>query len=152
MADILTPEQRSAHMSRISGKNTKPEIAVRSGLHKRGFRYSLHRKDLPGRPDIVLPKHNAVVFVQGCFWHGHDCPLFKWPGSRKEWWREKLEGNRARDIRIEQALAELGWRQARVWECALKGRNRVNPDVMLDLLADWIRGQQSQLDIRGSSG
>lgn len=150
MADILTPEERSAHMSRIAGKDTKPEMVVRRGLHRRGFRYRLHRNDLPGRPDIVLSTYNAVVFVQGCFWHGHDCALFKWPGTRQEWWREKIEANRARDHRTMSALKGLGWRQAYVWECAMKGRFRQEPDAMLDHLADWIRGRQAELGIRGT--
>src|SRR5690606_14892784 len=103
MADIFTAAQRSAHMSRILGKNTKPEMAIRQGLHGRGFRYSLHRRDLPGTPDIVLRKYNAVIFVNGCFWHGHMCPLGKLPATRVEWWREKIEGNRARDARTHAA-------------------------------------------------
>lgn len=136
-------------MSGIRGIDTKPELVVRHGLYQRGFRYRLHRKDLPGRPDIVLPRHNAVVFVHGCFWHAHDCQLFRWPGTRMEWWREKIETNRARDIRASAALRQLGWRQAHVWECALKGKHRLDPDKMLDRLVRWLHGQRYELDIRG---
>lgn len=150
MADVVDKETRSRMMSGIRGVHTKPEMIIRRGLHQRGFRFRLHEKHLPGKPDIVLPKHRAAVLVQGCFWHGHDCPLFRWPGTRQEWWREKIEANRTRDRRISAALKDLGWRQAYVWECALKGRLRQDPDIMLDHLADWIRGQQPELVIRGT--
>lgn len=149
MADIVDKETRSRMMSGVRGIDTKPELAVRHGLHQRGLRYRLHRKDLPGRPDIVLPRHKAVVFVQGCFWHGHDCQLFKWPGTRMEWWREKIETNRSRDLRTAAALKQLGWRQAYVWECALKGKHRLDPDEMLDHLAKWLHGQRLALEIKG---
>src|SRR5688500_15794308 len=99
MTDVLTPEQRRLNMSRVRGKDTKPEMLLRRGLHACGLRYRLHPKDVPGRPDLVFPRHGAVILVHGCFWHGHDCPLFKWPATRAEFWRKKIEGNRARDAR-----------------------------------------------------
>jgi len=124
---------------------------IRSGLHRRGFRFSLHRKDLPGKPDLVLPKYNAVIFVHGCFWHGHDCHLFKWPSSRAEWWKEKIEGNRNRDALVKNTLADMGWRQARVWECALKGKERRDTADVLTELSGWLDSNQQFLEIRGSA-
>ncbi len=105
-------------MSGIRGKNTKPELLIRSELHKAGFRYRLHRKDLPGRPDLVFSRHRAVLFVHGCFWHQHDCHLFKWPSTRPEFWREKIEGNLERDRKQYAELQNAGWRIATIWECA----------------------------------
>ena len=105
-------------MSRIRSANTKPELLVRSILHKHGFRFRLNRRDLPGTPDIVLPKYRSVVFVHGCFWHRHEgCKFAYTPKSRPEWWAEKFEGNRFRDQRTSKALRELGWKVIVVWEC-----------------------------------
>ena len=104
-------------MSGIRGTNTQPEIQVRSALHKAGYRFRLHRKDLPGKPDIVLPKYKTAIFVHGCFWHGHDCKNFKWPKTRPEFWRDKILGNKARDERHSQELQKLGWRVIVIWEC-----------------------------------
>ncbi|TGY35759.1 very short patch repair endonuclease [Stenotrophomonas maltophilia] len=122
MADIVNSAKRSKMMSGIRRENTGPEWQVRRYLHAQGFRYSLHRRDLPGRPDITLSGYRSVVFVHGCFWHAHRaCKYAKLPGTRADFWREKLEGNRARDERHVQQLLEGGWRVAVVWECALKG-------------------------------
>jgi len=118
MRDRLTKERRSWNMSRIRGKHTAPEKVVRSVLHKLGFRFRLHGKGLPGRPDIVLPKHRTVVFVHGCFWHRHkSCRNCTTPTNRREWWLEKLNGNAARDRLHSIALRSLGWRVIVVWEC-----------------------------------
>lgn len=122
MADIISPERRSALMSRIRGKDTKIELEVRRGLHALGFRYRLGGAGLPGRPDIVLPKYRTVVFVHGCFWHQHDCPLFRLPKTRTEFWKAKVDANRARDLRAEAQLGELGWHVETVWECQLRGK------------------------------
>lgn len=138
MVDIVSPEHRSRMMSGIKGKNTKPELIVRKGLFSRGFRYQLHRKDLPGKPDLVFPKYHAVVLVNGCFWHGHDCKLFKWPKSNPEFWREKLSGNKGRDVRNKALLQEQGWRVATVWECRLKGKSDTDIDREIDRLAAWL--------------
>lgn len=119
MADTLTPEERSERMSRIRSQNTKPELWVRRLLHARGFRYRLHRKDLPGRPDLVLPKYDAVVFVQGCFWHAHHCQKGRIPDTRADFWQAKFEGNKKRDARNARALRAAGWRVFTVWECEL---------------------------------
>lgn len=121
MADTITKEKRSWIMSRVSGRNTKPEILLRSLLHRRGFRFRLHDKKLPGRPDIVLPKHRAVVFVNGCFWHSHKkCKRARTPKSRRDYWVKKLEKNVQRDREQQKQLRNLGWRVVVVWECELK--------------------------------
>jgi len=137
-------------MSGIRGKNTKPEMMIRRGLHARGFRYRLHCK-LPGKPDICLPKYRAVIFVHGCFWHGHDCHLFKWPSTRPEFWREKIGRNRAVDQRAIAALHAAGWRVGAVWECALKGTRRQPFDMILDCLTSWLNSEDVDLQIEGSS-
>ncbi len=124
MADVFSPEKRSEVMSRIRGRNTKPEILVRSMLHGLGYRFTVNgplNRRLPGRPDIVLPKLRVVVLVHGCFWHAHEhCADFRLPKTRTQWWNAKLEGNRTRDQRTEDALAELGWTVVTIWTCALK--------------------------------
>lgn len=120
MADIVDAPTRSAMMAGIRGKNTKPEMLVRRFLHRSGFRFQLHRKDLPGRPDIVLPRYRTVVEVRGCFWHRHEnCRFAYTPKSNRAFWEAKLNGNRERDLRNLQKLRELGWRVIEVWECEL---------------------------------
>jgi DNA mismatch endonuclease (patch repair protein) len=122
--DIFTPEQRSEIMSHIRGQNTKPELALRSMLHRLGYRFTVNgprNKMLPGKPDIVLPKFRTVIFVNGCFWHGHEhCPAFRLPKTRVDWWAAKILGNRARDNRNEGAILALGWHVVTIWECGLK--------------------------------
>jgi DNA mismatch endonuclease, patch repair protein len=137
-------------MAGIRGKNTKPELVVRQGLHARGFRYLLHDKRLPGKPDLVFPKHRTVIFVHGCFWHGHDCHLFKWPKTRKSFWRTKIERNREIDESAMIALAESGWRCCVVWECALKGRTRLVPGEVIRRTAKWLQSRTKALEIRGT--
>jgi DNA mismatch endonuclease (patch repair protein) len=124
MADTLTKAERSALMARIRGTNTKPEVFVRSALHRAGFRFRIHSRALPGRPDIVLPKHRTVVFVHGCFWHRHGCTLSSEPATRRAFWREKFARNVERDRRTAAALRRAGWRVLTVWECALRGNAR----------------------------
>jgi DNA mismatch endonuclease, patch repair protein len=143
MADVVSPETRSRMMAGIKGKDTKPEMIVRRGLHARGFRFRLHRRDLPGRPDLVLPMFRTACFVHGCFWHGHDCPAFKWPKSRVAFWRDKIEGNRERDLRALQALAERGWHVETVWECELK-RSIDAVEKAIDVLAARIKARPVQ--------
>lgn len=121
MADVHTPEQRSYNMSRIHSKNTKPEELVRKFLFSQGFRYRKNDAKLPGKPDIVLPKYQAVIFVNGCFWHGHEgCRYFVWPKNNAEFWKEKITGNIQRDKHNHQLLANQGWRVIEIWECQLK--------------------------------
>jgi DNA mismatch endonuclease Vsr len=119
MADRITADVRSRNMAAIRGKDTTPEMVVRRFLHAHGFRYRLHDRKLPGRPDVVLPKHHAVVEIRGCFWHMHGCKNTVIPKTRSDWWREKLEGNRARDERNRLRLEELGWKVIIVWECEI---------------------------------
>ncbi len=139
MVDSLTPEQRSAQMSRIRGSNTKLEVLVLKGLHARGLRYRLGGAKLPGRPDVVLPKYRTVVFVHGCFWHGHDCPLYRLPKTRPEFWADKIDKNRGRDLRVTVELEALGWRVLTVWECSLRGKSASEQSSFLDHLAGILR-------------
>lgn len=113
---------RSRNMAAIRGRDTTPELVLRSALHRAGFRFRLHARVLPGRPDIVLPKHRLAIFVHGCFWHHHRCPAFVWPKTRATFWREKIEGNVARDRKVRAAMNRLGWRTMVVWECELRAR------------------------------
>lgn len=124
--DVFSREKRSQIMSRVSGRNTKPEIAVRSLLHNMGYRFRLHRKDLPGKPDITLPKYKKVIFVHGCFWHGHaDCPRSKRPTTNQDFWREKLDKNIERDKSAVKALKQLGWEVMTVWSCEVNDTNKL---------------------------
>ena len=131
MADVHSPETRSYNMSRIRGKDTKPEELVRKYLFSQGFRYRKNDARLPGKPDIVLPKYKTVIFVNGCFWHGHvGCKYFRLPKSNVEFWKEKIERNIERDRESMQALLDLGWKVIRVWECEL--RNKANREEALN--------------------
>ncbi len=121
MADVHTKETRSYNMSRIKGKNTKPEMLVRRFLHAKGFRYKLHDKTLPGKPDLVLPKYKTIIFVHGCFWHGHTtCKYYVVPKTNTDWWLNKINTNKANDARTIKALKKDGWKIIYVWECRLK--------------------------------
>lgn len=139
MVDSLTPLQRSAQMSRIRGSNTKLEVLVRKALHARGFRYRLGGAGLPGRPDIVLPKYRTALFVHGCFWHGHDCPLFRLPKTRPEFWQAKIETNRLRDARVKAQLADMEWRVIEVWECSLRSLRPDAQAAVFDALASTLK-------------
>ena len=124
MADVHTPEQRSYNMSRIRGKNTKPEELVRKYLFAKGFRYRKNDNRLPGKPDIVLPKYKTVIFINGCFWHGHEgCRYFVWPKNNAEFWKEKISGNIVRDKHNHKLLSDQGWRVIEIWECQLKKKS-----------------------------
>lgn len=138
-------------MAGIQGKNTAPEIMIRRGLHARGFRFRLHDRALPGRPDLVLAKYRAVIEVHGCFWHGHGCHLFKWPSSRKEFWSEKILSNVARDKRNLDSLNELGWRVLVIWECAMKGPMRQAFDAVVGEAARWLESGEPRGEIRGTA-
>jgi DNA mismatch endonuclease (patch repair protein) len=117
--DRITPEQRSRNMARVRGKDTQPELRVRRALFARGFRFRLHRKDLPGRPDIILPRYRVGVFVHGCFWHGHSCPRGRRPSSNAQFWQQKIERNMERDRRAVPELEAAGWTVKTIWQCSL---------------------------------
>lgn len=126
MADFMTPEQRSAHMSKIRSKNTKPEILLRKMVHREGLRYRLHDSKLPGKPDLVFAGRKKVIFVHGCFWHGHGCPVgARLPKSNTAFWAEKRLRNRERDLRQDAELRALGWEPLIVWECEIKADSTV---------------------------
>jgi len=137
-------------MAAIRAKDTKPELIIRRLLHAAGFRFRLHRKDLPGKPDLTLKKWNAVIEVQGCFWHFHDCHLFKHPSDNAEFWSDKHRANVGRDRGNAQALAELGWRRLVVWECALKGRTKLDRDELAARIIGWLAGAENSGEVRGS--
>jgi len=130
-------------MAGIGSRDTRPEMVIRRGLHALGYRYRLHDQRLPGRPDLVFPSRRAVIFINGCFWHGHDCSLFRWPGTRPQFWRDKIGGNIARDARVRADLTIAGWRVMDVWECAMRGRNRQPPADVLAACADFLDGDVS---------
>lgn len=138
MADVHTPDQRARNMRAITGKNTSPEIKLRRILHAAGFRFRLHSKDLPGRPDIVLPKHKVAIFVHGCFWHRHSCPMFKVPATRTEFWLDKIGKNQTRDAAKEALLRVRGVRVLYVWECAIRGRGRLSDEDVLEQFNHWL--------------
>jgi DNA mismatch endonuclease (patch repair protein) len=126
MVDVHTPEQRSRNMAAIRGKNTKPELRVRSVLHKAGYRFRLHRKDLPGRPDIVIPKHRVAIYVHGCFWHSHSCRFGRVkPSTRAEFWLKKRTATVERDGEKAAALFERGWKVINIWECEIADSEHV---------------------------
>lgn len=135
--DVVSPEKRSDMMSSIKGRNTRPEMQVRAYLHAHGLRFRLHRKDLPGRPDLVLPKHRVAVFVHGCFWHRHrGCKFATRPSTREDFWQQKFARNVERDLENQEALLGAGWRLLIIWECGLK--NNLNLEVALQ----WIKSGQ----------
>lgn len=157
MADIVDTATRSKMMSGIKGKNTSPELFVRKALHARGFRFRIHVKDLPGKPDLVLPKYNAVVFIHGCFWHGHDCRYFKLPKTRPEFWVNKIEKNKLRDSENIRTLLLSGWRVIVIWECAIrKARKAEFQPPAIERIAMCVQGGDAftvvdELDIDAAS-
>lgn len=137
-------------MSGIRGKNTRPELLIRSALHRRGFRFRLHYGQLPGKPDLVFPKYRALVLINGCFWHGHDCHLFKWPSTRKDFWRSKIGSNQVRDAKNASEYADRGWRAMIIWECALRGRTRRALDEVIAEIARWLVSGSGNAEISGA--
>lgn len=144
MPEKISPETRSRMMAGIRGRDTKPEMMIRQHLHAQGLRYRLLAGDLPGRPDIVLPRWRVAIFAHGCFWHGHEgCSFFRLPKTRPEFWRTKIESNAERDRRAIAALSVTNWRVAVVWECAL----RRDPERTLQRVARFVRGKRRYLEI-----
>jgi DNA mismatch endonuclease (patch repair protein) len=126
-------------MSRVHGKDTKPELLIRKSLHSMGFRYRLYVNSLPGKPDIVFPKYQAIVQFNGCFWHGHNCYLFNWPKTNTDFWYAKISNNIKRDKTNLLKLNQLGWRVLVIWGCSLKGRKRIPIDILINEVSDWLR-------------
>ena len=147
--DPLTQEQRRRCMAANRGRDTRPEMILRKGLHARGLRYRVQGRDLPGRPDLVFPARKAVIFVNGCFWHGHDCPLFKAPASNAAFWVEKIATNRSRDQVSNLQLRADGWRVLSVWECAMRGRRRLPPGAVVNRAEAFLRGDAVEVAIEG---
>jgi DNA mismatch endonuclease, patch repair protein len=149
LVDVHDRPTRSRNMAAIRGANTQPELIIRQLLFAAGFRYRLHDRRLPGKPDLMFPKHHAVIFVHGCFFHGHECESFRWPRSRAAFWREKIQGNRARDVAAVQRLRRDGWRVMIVWECAARGRKRLAPAGLAKRLSDWLWSESGTGEISG---
>lgn len=134
-------------MRGIRSGNTKPEIFIRKGLHREGFRYRLHDPKVTGHPDLVFPKYHAVLFIHGCFWHGHDCSLFRYPETRKEFWEEKIRRNRKRDADVQKILTDAGWRIGLVWECAMRGWRKMETADLIETLTDWLTGEENRIEV-----
>lgn len=138
MPDVVDARTRSRMMAGIRSKDTRPEYVVRKGLHRQGLRYQLHVAGVPGRPDLLLPKYHAAIFVHGCFWHGHECRLFKWPATRQAFWRDKIRGNQVRDRAQKQALRAMGMRVCIVWECAIRAAPN-DAEELCERVTQWVR-------------
>ena len=149
MVGSLDPSNRSKLMASIKSKNTSPELLVRRGLHRLGFRYRLHNKTLSGKPDLALPKHKSVIFVNGCFWHGHNCHIFRLPKTRTHFWRDKIENNRLRDQRNIEACKREGWKVLVIWECSLQGKTKRNFNEVIHTTANWLLYDSQNADIEG---
>jgi len=143
MADVHSVEIRRRNMSAIRSSNTAPELILRQALFRLGFRYRVHDRKLRGRPDLVLRRYRAVVFVHGCFFHGHECTAFRWPATRERFWRQKIDGNRRRDTETVRVLRSTGWRVLIVWECALRGRSKIGIEETARRSAVWLRSNKS---------
>jgi DNA mismatch endonuclease (patch repair protein) len=149
MTDVVDKRTRSRMMSGIRGKNTKPELLIRSQLHRLGFRFRVHYNKLPGNPDIALPKHRALILVHGCFWHGHDCYLFKWPKTNKAFWRDKIQSNIKRDAERKRLYANAGWKTLEIWECALKGKYKLSRIDLINEVWEWILNDHEDSALTG---
>ena len=148
--DVYSPEKRSAVMRRVKGRDTAPEMTVRRLLRRARIGYRLGGCRLPGRPDVVMKGRRVVLFVHGCFWHGHDCPLFRWPKAREAFWREKIGRNRERDGEVVAKLGLAGWRVLTIWECSIRGPGRIGADAVLPRAADWLGSTKGAGEIRGT--
>ena len=149
--DVLTPAQRQLNMSRNRSRDTQPELLIRRGLHAQGFRFRLHHRQLPGRPDLVLTRHRTVVFVNGCFWHSHGCHISRMPETRRDYWQPKLDRTVERDRDAASELRTRGWRIVTVWECAVRGRTRLVFDDVIAKIERFVRfGTDATLAIAGA--
>lgn len=149
MTDIVDSITRSRMMSAIRGQNTAIELAVRKALFSKGYRYRINDSRLPGKPDMTLKQYHAVIFIHGCFWHLHNCHLFRFPNTNQDFWKQKLENNKARDTRTYETLRQAGWRILVVWECALKGKRKKDFDQLLDEIETWLHGNSIHSEISG---
>lgn len=141
MTDVIDPATRSRMMAGIRSKDTRPEMFIRQGLHALGFRYRLHDRKIPGKPDLVFPRYGALIDVRGCFWHGHDCEYFKIPASNTGFWAGKVTENRTRDARNLKAQLDAGWRCLIVWECAVRhAKKSPGESALIPAITGWLRG------------
>ncbi|WP_183734712.1 very short patch repair endonuclease [Rhizobium sp. BK275] len=145
----MTDFKRSVLMSRVRQKDTGPELVLRKYLHAAGLRYVLHNRSLPGTPDLIFPRFKAVIFVHGCFWHAHGCRRATIPASRQDFWTSKFLRNKFRDVEDINSLQNLGWRVCIVWECALKGKSKVNPDLLVSDIVGWLKQDVRFLQVEG---
>ena len=145
--DTVDRKTRSRIMANVRSKDTSPELQIRKALHKLGFRYRLHPKNLPGHPDLVLPKYKAVIFVHGCFWHRHGCHMSTTPKTRQDFWNEKFAANVERDRRVAEELRAQGWKVLVVWECVLKGKTKLGLEVVVEGVVGWLASGEFLEDI-----
>ena len=147
MTDVHDRQTRSRNMAAIRNSNTKPELRVRKEFHRRGMRYSLKNRALPGKPDVVLSKYRVAVFVHGCFWHMHDCNYFKLPKTNTEFWKNKISANVQRDVEVIRQITDIGYRVLIIWECSFKGKNKERLDSLFDSIILWIRLDEKTSEI-----
>ncbi len=152
MTDTVSPEKRSEVMSRVRSKDTTPELLIRKGLHAQGFRYRLHTKDLPGKPDLVFRRYRSVILIHGCFWHGHSCHLYRFPKSNTDYWKRKIARNITRDALNRRSLLDMGWRVLTIWECALTGKWKIGLNQVIALASAWLLSIESMCEIKGEFG
>ena len=150
MSDIVSQSKRKEMMAGIRNKNTKPEMIIRKELFARGYRYRLHCNELSGKPDMILSKYKTVIFINGCFWHCHDCHLFKWPKARKDFWESKILSNKTRDQLNRKVLLMEGWRILNIWECAIKGKTRLNWERLFFEIESWLASYPNYGNICGT--
>ena len=149
MVDVVSKRKRSQMMAGIKGKDTSIELLFRKALHRKGYRYRLHQSTLPGKPDMVFPKYNAIILINGCFWHGHNCHLFKMPTTRTEFWTKKIGRNIEKDNEVREQLSESGWRILTIWECSVKGKTRLEFEQIIKDIENWLGIGEMYREIRG---
>lgn len=152
MADIVDQATRSRMMSGISSKNTKAEVEIRKKLFSLGYRYRIHDSKLPGKPDIIMARFKAVIFIHGCFWHAHNCVLFKLPSTRRAFWKNKLKRNSQKDTENNKELKKMGWRIMTVWECSFRGAGKKREeqiDIIANKIVNWVHSSKRQIEIKG---